>query len=256
MYGSCSFAWLNTLYILGGSNQQRQVSRLEGCHLSRVGNLPFNLKFGTCATIDSRAIVACFDTSNKRSQVRACHITTDPLDTWLALPKSTFNHRGIKIAATTSEILAVGSLWPSHAKSETMMGTQWSIEDDYPFSPDISEAAVISKGNHFFLFGGWSERSSKGFLSAMTTIAKFDGITRQWSSVGNMNTPRHGHGVITMNSNSAFMLVGGVGNVPIEKCTDHGNNVISCEDTNASLHNYEHYPALFIVDTDFCLGQP
>ena len=243
---------MNTLYILGGSNQQRQVSRLDGCELSRVGSLPFNLKFGTCATIDSRAIVACFDTSNQRSHVRSCHITMNPLDEWLALPKSTYNHRGIQIAASSNEILAVGSLWPSHAKTETLMGTQWSTENDYPFSPDISEAAVISKDSHFYLFGGWSERSSMGFLSAQTTIAKFDGITRQWSLVGTMNTPRHGHGVITMNANSAFVVAGGVGNMPIEKCTQTGNDAITCEDTDVNLYHYEHYPALFIVDNDFC----
>ena len=38
---SCSINWKNQLYIFGGATERRQISRLSGQKLERVGDLPF-----------------------------------------------------------------------------------------------------------------------------------------------------------------------------------------------------------------------
>ena len=121
MYGSCGFLGDDQkFYILGGFTQRRQISVVDGCTVSRVGTLPFNLQFGSCAKIGSNTYVACFDSSSPRSLAKSCYKTNDPLGEWETLPASQYQHRGIQIAATNNEILAVGGLWPSHSKTESL----------------------------------------------------------------------------------------------------------------------------------------
>ena len=185
------------------------------------------------------------DSSNARQQVRSCHIAADPLENWLPLPNSNYDHRGIKIASSNTEILAVGSIWPNHSKTESLTGAQWSVEKDYPFYVDISESAVVSKNQDFYVFGGWSDYKGKA------TIAKFNAATRQWSQVGTMKSPRHGHSVISIGN--SFMIVGGIGQTHIEECV--GEETVDCQNTDLTLKNYEYYPALFTVNTNFCVAR-
>ena len=121
VYGSCGFLGQDQrFYILGGFTQRQQISVVDGCKVSRVGTLPFTLQFGSCAKIGSSTFVACFDSSSSKSLAKTCYKTSDPLGEWEVLPSSQYQHRGIQIAATNNEILAVGGLWPSHSKTESL----------------------------------------------------------------------------------------------------------------------------------------
>ena len=169
----------------------------------------------------------------------------NPVQNWLPLPNSNYDHRGIKIASTSTEILAVGSIWPSHSKTESLNGAQWSIEDNYPFHADISESAVVSKDQDFYVFGGWSDYKAKA------TIAKFNTATREWSQVGTMKSARHGHSVISIGN--SFMIVGGIGQTSIEECIE--GETVNCQETGIMLKNYEYYPALLSVNMNFCVAR-
>ena len=47
---SCSLTWENEMYMFGGKNQMRQISKLSGCGLTTEGTLSFNFNFGACAS--------------------------------------------------------------------------------------------------------------------------------------------------------------------------------------------------------------
>ena len=46
---SCSINWEGEMYVFGGKNQMRQISKLSGCGLTKIGDLTSNFNFGACA---------------------------------------------------------------------------------------------------------------------------------------------------------------------------------------------------------------
>ena len=64
-YGSCSINWENQIYIFGGKNQNRQISRLDGFRILRIGVLAFShWSVGACSVMGNKFIFLCFDVSN------------------------------------------------------------------------------------------------------------------------------------------------------------------------------------------------
>ena len=59
-YYSCSITWTNKLYIFGGHIDQRQISRLDGYHLKRIGTLDFDHYLGGCTVMNDESIYLCF----------------------------------------------------------------------------------------------------------------------------------------------------------------------------------------------------
>ena len=55
---SCSLTWENEMYMFGGKNQMRQISKLSGCGLTNEGTLSFNFNFGACASTIGRFLVS------------------------------------------------------------------------------------------------------------------------------------------------------------------------------------------------------
>ena len=49
VYHSCSVSWKNKMFIFGGTAyEKRQIAQIEDCKLKKVGELQFDLDFGTC----------------------------------------------------------------------------------------------------------------------------------------------------------------------------------------------------------------
>ena len=48
---SCSVNWNNEFFIFGGKNEKRQISRLTGHKLKRIGDLTFDHYFGACSVM-------------------------------------------------------------------------------------------------------------------------------------------------------------------------------------------------------------
>ena len=49
------------MYFFGGSYHRTQVSRIDGCKLNRIGDLPFRMDEGGCANINNEKLILCFD---------------------------------------------------------------------------------------------------------------------------------------------------------------------------------------------------
>ena len=80
---SCPVTWQNKLHLLGGGIR-RQVVRLDGHVLKRIGDLAVDHFLGTCTAIENKMIVLCFPYSDKYG----CRWATGPLDTCLGLQGS------------------------------------------------------------------------------------------------------------------------------------------------------------------------
>ena len=48
---SCSVTYRGDFYVFGGRWFERQISKLEGCSLTRIGSLDFDFEFGGCASV-------------------------------------------------------------------------------------------------------------------------------------------------------------------------------------------------------------
>ena len=59
--GSCSINWENQMIVFGGFDERRQISRLDGVRLNRIGTLAFDHNNGACSVMNNQ-IFLCFRT--------------------------------------------------------------------------------------------------------------------------------------------------------------------------------------------------
>ena len=64
--GSCSINWKNQMIIFGGMHETKQISRLDGFSLFRIGNLDFDHYYGACSVMKKDFIFLCFDSWSLR----------------------------------------------------------------------------------------------------------------------------------------------------------------------------------------------
>ena len=105
-FESCSIIWNNRAFVYGGSYQinDYQIARLDGCSLSRIGQLDFSFASGGCAVTQgaiSSEIILCFPSSGTSK----CRSGQDPTGPFTILPNSNTSHRYTKIAASESEVI-------------------------------------------------------------------------------------------------------------------------------------------------------
>ena len=99
---------------------------------------------------------------------------------------------------------------------------------------------IFYAGNHYY-FGG----NSSGWLNS---ILRLSGSSWTWSNVGQLNSPRHTHGVILVGN--TFMVVGGAGTKKNEAC-NLNNEQFTCTELSTSLTNYGYTPILYLVDKNY-----
>ena len=79
---SCSVTFKNQHYVYGGDpydGYERQISRIDGCRLRRIGDLPFDHHFGACTAVNDNRIYLCFqDGSDSSGDKKKCRYTTNP----------------------------------------------------------------------------------------------------------------------------------------------------------------------------------
>ena len=61
VYHSCSITWHGTMYIFGGSSEKRQISVVDQCKLTKIGELPFDMNLGACSQRDNGQMFICFE---------------------------------------------------------------------------------------------------------------------------------------------------------------------------------------------------
>ena len=94
VYRSCSINWKGDLYVFGGATEKRQVSLVEGCQLTRVGTLWFNLERGACTNVNNEEIFLCFDYDNDKK----CWKSSNPEGPFSSIADSLKNHKLTRIA--------------------------------------------------------------------------------------------------------------------------------------------------------------
>ena len=109
-FGYLGVNWKNQLFIFGGSTEQRQVSRLSGYKLERIGDLSFDHQYGACSNMENQYIFLCFDLkedSNDIDDPRRCRRSTGPMKQFSEVALSTHVHRGIQTSCSDSKFLLV-----------------------------------------------------------------------------------------------------------------------------------------------------
>ena len=103
---SCSIVWRGQMVVFGGKNYKRQISVVEGCKLTNIGELPFLMELGgACAQRDDAEIFVCFeDYWGHDSSYKDCHYSTGPLEEFSKLPSSTYDHQNTRIAVTSGKL--------------------------------------------------------------------------------------------------------------------------------------------------------
>ena len=84
------------MYVFGGESKERQISRVDGCGIIRIGTLDFDLVLGAC-TVTQNTILLCFDLI--RSNGRQCRKASSPTGLFSAIPESNYVHYRTAIAA-------------------------------------------------------------------------------------------------------------------------------------------------------------
>ena len=99
---SCSITWNNQLFIFGGKHEKRQISKLTGHKLQRVGDLDFDHYFGSCSVMGNKYIFLCFNDLDSNDWKR-CRRSTGPLEQFSEVALSTHNHRNIQTSSSDSK---------------------------------------------------------------------------------------------------------------------------------------------------------
>ena len=98
---------------------------------------------------------------------------------------------------------------------------------------------MIFYGTDFLFFGGLSSKN----------IYKLDSLSFYWGQIGTLNKARHAHSVAIVDG--LFLVVGGAGVFETERCK-YSNDKIVCVKQEPTLSKLSFYPALMLVDDNFC----
>ena len=111
VYGSCSLTFKNEFYIFGGGenyhqdqewteDMSRQILKVDGCGLRKIGSLPFEHNRGGCAAVGDDKIYLCFGDWESES----CRYASHPTGSFNDVRTGFFEHGSIRIAASKGNI--------------------------------------------------------------------------------------------------------------------------------------------------------
>ena len=101
-YASCSITWNNQLFIFGGLNNRRQISRLTGHKLERVGYLSFDHSNGACSVMANKFIFLCFNSDS--SDYKRCRRSTGPVEQFSQVVFATYDHQYTQTSCSDSKL--------------------------------------------------------------------------------------------------------------------------------------------------------
>ena len=100
--GTCTVNWKNQNYIFGGVDKMRQILKIEDCKVKNIGELTFNHRFGTCATVSNEVIYLCFN-HRPATTMKLCRTSQLPTGTFTDITKSLYDHPQAKIVNSDLE---------------------------------------------------------------------------------------------------------------------------------------------------------
>ena len=103
VFFSCQAIWQNELHVFGGNVKKRQISKLNGHRLERLGSLTFDHREGQCSVMNNQYIYLCFQLDNSVDWNR-CRRSTGPLETFSEIELSNHNHAQGGISCTECKL--------------------------------------------------------------------------------------------------------------------------------------------------------
>ena len=95
----CSVAHKNRMWVIGGQYiWKRQVSEVTDCAVRKVGELDFDLLFGSCASAHDQ-LYLCFD---KSGDGNVCRRGSDPLGSFSLISSTAHAHSTASMASSES----------------------------------------------------------------------------------------------------------------------------------------------------------
>ena len=156
-------------------------------------------------------------------------------------------------------VMAIGSMDNSknvagetrHKKAEVYYHStsSWETKASYPFHETINSFEIIAHSDSFILFGGFhvDEQISTDFHET-GTIAQFNPGSNEWTKLGELQTGRHGFGVIEVDTK--YLVMGGFGEKSTEIC-ELKNETIECTSREPTLNQFRYYPAMMMVASNY-----
>ena len=106
---SCSITWHGEFFIFGGSTERRQISKLNGCTLERIGHLLFDQKDGGCAVLNDD-IYLCFNTyGDLYDDYRKCRKAREPTGAFDEISLSSHHHKSTRLGASPGHLQSTTS---------------------------------------------------------------------------------------------------------------------------------------------------
>ena len=85
--------------MFGGNKEKRQISRVDGCGLKRVGSLAFDFYKGACTTVNDDLLVLCFPYNDGKR----CHKTNNPDSAFTQMASTRYKHLLTRIASVNGK---------------------------------------------------------------------------------------------------------------------------------------------------------
>ena len=63
VFRSCGLTWRGESYVFGGESENRQISKIVGCSLERIGSLDNDFINATCTNVNDEDLYLCFNES-------------------------------------------------------------------------------------------------------------------------------------------------------------------------------------------------
>ena len=96
---SCAVNFKGRSYVYGGYKEPYQLSMVDGCALTRVGDLPFPYTEGACTNTPNHVFL-CFENLSDYKTCRVSHSATGPFE---PVSTSLYDHKYIRVAVSESK---------------------------------------------------------------------------------------------------------------------------------------------------------
>ena len=103
-YHSCSINWQNQSHIFGGIHQKRQIDKLNGYKLERIGDLPFDHGSEACSVMNNQFIYLCFS-FDLFDAFKRCRRSTGSWKTFEKITLSNHDHQKARTSCSDSKSL-------------------------------------------------------------------------------------------------------------------------------------------------------
>lgn len=265
LFAACATSFKGNMFLFGGVTVNNQVSKIDGCALRNVGELPFILEKGSCQARLDDQVMLCFSGHESSDDYRdkdgpgtkTCW-QFDEVDGEYKytnqIPDTEFGHKHNPMAMYDENPLAIGSCWGLEVEMFDRIERKWLRLDDFPnpggYGNEVFD--TISLEDRVYTFGGYWKNGTFG-----DHVYQFKDY--KWSLVANMIKPRGAS--VALRFDREVFIIGGYPNAefyPVETekwlLNENDDLIIGTYKFTGTPIDLLVYPLVFLVPADFCLS--